>query len=294
MHAMGTPSLWQDYLTLSKKSIVLLVVLSAGMGYFLGGTEGFMALRFVWTLVGTALMCASACALNHVIESKLDKQMHRTASRPIPSGRISRLHGIVFGMTLGVMGLVCLWQVSGVMVFGGVITALLYLVLYTPLKRLTTWNTVIGGVPGALPALGGYMAACGQVGWGAWSLFGILYCWQQPHFHSIAWMVKNDYARCGFKMLTVVDATGRRAYYHTVGFGVMMVLCSVGLFFTTSLSVFYLLGTLSLGIWFMWQAVQMRRPQDVHIAKKVLKASVVYLPMLLGVMLLDSLIRVLL
>ena len=280
--------LWRDYLILSKKSIVLLVVLSAGMGYLLGFSESINWMILGWTLVGTGLMCAGACSLNHVLEADSDARMQRTACRPIPSGRLSKFHGTIFGLTLMLIATFLLLKISLLMLIGGIVTSLLYLFLYTPLKRITTWNTLIGGIPGAMPALGGYLAANGTLSMGAWSLFGVLYCWQQPHFHSIAWMMKHDYAKGGFKMLTVTDPSGKLAFYHTVSFSFLMILSSISIYFFTRLGLFYLIGAIFLGIYFLRYALSMNNPNNNLPAKKVLKASVYYLPLLLLLMLIDG------
>ena len=244
--------------------------------------------RLWWTLVGTGIMCAGACALNHVVESDIDSKMKRTRHRPIPSGQVSKLHASLFGVSLCIVASVVLLGVSMVMMIGGVVTAGLYLFVYTPLKQVTAWNTLIGGIPGALPAMGGYLSVSGQLNWVAIAVFLLIYSWQQPHFHAIALVTKTDYKAGGLKMLTVLDPTGKTVFFHAMCFTVLMVVASLSLVFTDILGQLYFIGSLLLGIWFTIRVLRTKWNESNSRARQLIKDSVIYIQLLLVLMLMDS------
>jgi protoheme IX farnesyltransferase len=167
------------------------------------------------------------------------------------------------------------------------VTAVLYLFVYTPLKRVTKWNTLIGTVPGALPALGGYTAATGHLGTGGWAVFGILACWQMPHFLSLAWMYRKDYARGDYAMLPVVEPEGNSTANQMIGFAALLVPMSVLPVLTDAAGWIYGVGVVPLGLWFLWTTIVFHGERTGQKAKRVLKASVLYIPALVALLLLD-------
>jgi protoheme IX farnesyltransferase len=282
---------WKDYLILTKPEITFLVTISALAGFLLGTTGAVDGWRLAWLLVGTALTSAGGGVLNHCLEHRYDAQMHRTASRPIPAGRIAPRTAFGFGLVLVAVGLGLLCPLTNPLT--GVLAALtvgLYLFAYTPLKRITAWNTVVGTIPGALPALGGFTAATGALGAGGWALFAILVLWQFPHFFSLAWMYRKDYARGGFAMLPVIQPSGQMMAVQMVLSTVLLILASgvpVGL---GLLGGGYLAGALLLGGWFLWPVLVFYRSRTTQDARRVLKASVVYIPLLVLLIVLDRLV----
>lgn len=282
---------WKDYLTLTKPEITFLVTISALAGFLLGSTGGVDGWRLVWLLVGTALTSAGGGVLNHCLEHRHDAQMHRTANRPLPAGRIALRTASGFGWVLVAVGLGLLCPLTNPLT--GVLAALtvvLYLFVYTPLKRITAWNTLVGTIPGALPALGGFTAAAGAVGAGGWAVFAILALWQFPHFFALAWMYRKDYARGGFAMLPVVQPSGQSMAVQMVLSTVLLVLASVVPVGLGLLSGVYLAGAVLLGGWFLRPVLVFYRSRTTQDARRVLKASVVYIPLLVLLMVLDRLV----
>ena len=201
----------RDYIELTKPRITWLILMSTGIGYFFGlpgapNWLGFLQTIHFWplvhTIVGTGLIASGTAALNQWYEREADRHMRRTSARPLPSGRISRAAALAFGAALSVAGFVELWLGVNLLAASiGAFTLASYLFLYTPLKQRTWWSTTIGAIPGAMPPMIGYAAAAGAITRESWVLFAILFLWQFPHFYSIAWMYKEDYARAGIRML---------------------------------------------------------------------------------------------
>jgi heme o synthase len=281
----------RDYLELTKPEISFLVTVSAFAGFLLGSPGELAGWTLFFTLIGTGLTAAGVGALNHCLEWELDARMRRTAERPIPAGRIPLGHARIFGALLVMAGIGILCPLTNPLT--GVLAALtvvLYLYVYTPLKRRTKYNTLIGTLPGALPALGGWTAATGNLGAGGWSIFLILALWQMPHFLALAWMYRKDYARGEFAMLTVLEPEGRSTAFQTLFFTVALVAVSV---LPTVLGLtgwLYLTGALLLGVDFLvpsWSFFQSRSPQD---ARRVLMASIRYIPLLVALILADRFI----
>ena len=208
----------KPYYELTKSSIVYLVLVTTAFGYYLGGNAPVSVLHFFWTLFSTGLVCAGVCGLNQVIEWKDDLKMKRTQTRPIPRGAISPYSGFLFSFFLTLMGLLLMFYFIGpLMALGGVVTGLLYLTIYTPLKKITWLNTFVGAIPGSLPPVGGFLARTGEINLDAWLVFLLLFFWQHPHFYIIAWICKDDYALGGFKMLPNVTSTGKKHFYSING-----------------------------------------------------------------------------
>jgi heme o synthase len=205
------------YVALTKPDVSFLVLMTTAAGYYMGARGPVNWLNLIQTVFATMLIAAGTAALNHYIERESDRYMRRTASRPLPSGVLQPKEALVFGVALSVAGALDLYFTAGPLAAGlGVATCLSYLLAYTPLKKRTVWATFVGAFPGAVPPMIGWVAASGSLDRGAWILFGILFFWQFPHFHAIAWMYREDYARAGILMLPVVDPEGKRTYRQIV------------------------------------------------------------------------------
>ena len=205
----ASPTRVGDFLELTKPRITTLVVITAGVGYAVGAPRGIEPAAFVALLIGTALVAGGASALNQYWEREADARMERTRLRPIPAGRMAPPEALAFGLAVAGAGLVLLATINALTATLGLAALASYVLAYTPLKRITSLCTVVGAIPGALPPMMGWAAARGSVDAGAWALFGILFLWQLPHFLAIGWIFREDYARGGFPMLTVLDGDGR-------------------------------------------------------------------------------------
>ncbi len=276
---------------LTKPEISFLVTMSAFAGFLLGSPEGLAWGTLAVLLVGVGLTSGGVGVLNHYYEHRLDEQMRRTADRPLPAGRIrpeaARLFGFVL-VTAGV-GLLCPLTnpLTGVL---AAVTVVLYLYVYTPLKRKTKYNTLIGTVPGALPALGGWTAATGEIGAGGVLWFLILAFWQMPHFLSLAWMYRKDYGRARYAMLPVVEPDGRSTAGQTLLFTGLLVAVSA---LPTVIGVtgpLYAAGALAAGVWFLVPAVRFYRSRSTQDARAVLMASIRYVPLLVLLIIADRLV----
>lgn len=281
-------SLWRDYLTLTKPEITFLVTISAFAGFILGSTQSLDGWKLLALLVGVALTSGGVGVLNHYLEYELDAMMRRTANRPLPAGRIPLNRAKLFGVFLVVAGVGLLCPLTNPLT--GVLSALtvvLYLFVYTPLKRKTTYNTLIGTIPGALPALGGWTAASNNLEWGGWSLFLILACWQMPHFLSLAWMYRKDYGRARYAMLPVVEPDGKSTAFQTLAFTALLIPISI---LPTLLGItgwIYLTGALVSGIWFLVPAIAFFKSRSVQDARRVLMGSVYYIPLITAFIVID-------
>lgn len=274
---------------LFKARLTGLVLLTTLVGFYLGQRGGMNWLLLVNTLMGTGLLACGAAALNQYLERDFDVLMERTADRPLPAGLIQPQTVVVLGGALSVAGL--LWLAFGANLLTsvlGAVTLISYLFIYTPLKRKTTLNTAIGAIPGALPPLMGWTAARGDLSIEGWALFAILFFWQLPHFLAIAWMYRDDYAKGGFVMLPLVDRdgsrTGRSAVSHTLG----LLPVSLSPFILHVSGGLYLFGALALGLVFLWCAMRFARQLDRLSARQLFFASILYLPLLLGLMVFDK------
>jgi protoheme IX farnesyltransferase len=269
------------------------VTISSLAGFVMASTGGVDGWTLFWAMIGIPLTSAGGCALNQVLEVELDARMKRTANRPLPSGRIDVSHATWFavGLIAAGVGILCPLTnpLTGVM---AAMTVALYIWVYTPLKRKSTWNTLVGTIPGALPILGGWTAASGDVGAGGWALFGVLLCWQMPHFFALAWMYRKDYGESPFLMLPSGDEQGTRTALQMIVFSVLMIVFSV-LPVSLGLSgMAYLVGALLLGGWFMVHVGRFWLTRSVQHARAVLKGSVMYIPLLLMAIILDRLLFV--
>ena len=276
------------FFELTKPRITTLILVSTALGYYLGNLGNANTFNFFLTMIGTALLSGGAGAINHYVERDLDKLMDRTKSRPIPSGLMHARTALYFGLIQSVFGLIILFtMVNQLTAILGLLTILLYIFVYTPLKRMTWLNTTIGAIPGAMPALGGWAASANELSPNAWILFSILFLWQHPHFYAIALMCKRDYAKAGFKMLPVIEEenirTNRQILWHA------FLLIPVSLFFVVTgiLGNFYFWGALILGIVYFASGIPLLKNTTTHNAKLLLKTSVIYLPTLLIIIFID-------
>lgn len=281
-------SVLNDYMELTKPRITSLVLVTAALGFFLGAGGVPEIVPLCWFLLGTGMISAGASALNHYLERDVDARMIRTQNRPLPSGRIAPANAMTFGICLVLVGVFLLWgQLNLLTAFLGLLTAFLYVLVYTPMKRISWLNTTIGAIPGALPPVGGWAAATGDLPVAAWALFLIMFAWQHPHFYSIAWMCKDDYQRGGFKMLPVVEPDGRSTFMQINGFNVVLIVLSILPVWMGLSGKIYLTGAVILGLAMLRQGFSLTASQSHDDAKKLLRASVIYLPVLLALIVFD-------
>lgn len=290
--AASAPSMAADLRTLLKPGISLFVTVVAFAAYLLGSPEALHGPTLLALLVGTALASGGGAALNHLVERGPDSLMQRTKNRPLPTGRLSPGFALGYGLLTAGIGLGLLYVYTNPLTASlALATVVLYVAVYTPMKRRSSWNTFVGAVPGALPALGGWAAATGSLDAGGWALFALLFLWQLPHFYALAWMFREDYARGGFRMLSVTRPDGRLLAYTALG--ATLVLLVVGVL-PTALQIagwFYLGGMLILGVAFTLPAFAFASEPTHARARRLLLASIVYLPAFFTLVVLDYLIR---
>lgn len=277
------------YADLIKARLTFLVLLTTLVGFYLGSRGPVDYLLMLHAVLGTALVASGAAALNQLIEREHDAKMQRTKNRPLPSGRLQPATVMVFGGVCACAGLLYLaLAVNLTTAVIGAISLLSYVFIYTPLKRITWLNTAVGAIPGGLPPLMGWTAARGELSREGWALFAILAFWQLPHFLAIAWMYREEYEKAGFKMLPGIDPlghrTGRQAVSHTLG--LLPVSLFPFLFHVTG--PVYLVGALVLGGVFLWFAVQFARHLTIARARQLFFMSILYLPLLMIMMVLDK------
>jgi protoheme IX farnesyltransferase len=276
------------YLDLTKPRITFLVVLSALAGFALGSPKPIDWLLLFHTAVGIALLSSGIGTLNQYWERDLDALMKRTKIRPLPSGKLSPRIALWFGVAISVAaeGYLLLF-VNPLTAFWGFVALTSYLFLYTPLKTRTHWCTFIGAFPGALPPLLGWTAARNEMGIEALVLFGIMFLWQFPHFHAIATMYREDYSGAGIRMLPVVEPDGRSTARQIVGYTSALVLVSLLPTYFKFSGWIYLAGAIALGSAFLYVSIVAANKMTRERSKLLLKASVIYLPLLLGLMVLN-------
>jgi len=277
-----------DYLILTKVRITALVLVTTAAGFLLASGPQLELGLLAWTLLGTGLAASGAAALNQYIEREADARMRRTAGRPIPAGRMTPRHGLAVGVGLSGIGVALLaGTVNLLTAFLALATVILYVGVYTPLKRMTPLNTMVGAIPGAIPPVMGWTAVTGELGLPAGVLFAILFLWQLPHFLAIAWIFREDYRLGGFPMLPVVDpdgdVTGRQvALYCAALVPVSLIPTFLGL-----TGAVYFFGALVLGLAFLAAGLAMAISRGKGAARRVLLASVTYLPLLLALLVVD-------
>lgn len=274
---------------LVKARLTSLVLMTTAVGFYVGWRGPMDFVLFFHTLAATALVAGGAAALNQLLEREHDAKMRRTQDRPLPSGRLQPATVALIGGVSSVAGLIYLALAVNLLTSVlGAVTLVSYLFIYTPLKRVTWANTLVGAIPGALPPLMGWTAARGELSGAGWALFAILAFWQIPHFFAIAWMYREDYAKAGFVMLPNVDADGRRTAQQTISHALALLLASLAPFAFKMAGPVYLAGALVLGVAFLASAVQFSRQLTMARARLLFLASILYLPLLLAAMVWDK------
>jgi len=287
------------YIELTKPRITLLVLVTAYLGYYLGlrsqgdhmvSLDSWLVLCYL--ILGTCATSAGAAVLNQVMERRHDAKMARTKNRPLVMGKIAPMNALVFGMVLSLCGCVFIYfLINPVTAWISATTVFLYILIYTPSKRITTWNTIIGSIPGALPPVGGWVAATGSLAPPAWILFGILFCWQMPHFLAIAIIYAADYEKGGFKMLPAIYPESKRTSYVILFFTMALLITSLGLYILKVGGIVYAVGAALLGVAFFIVALKVIVESNKKNAKRLMLASIIYLPLLLIIILIERIVN---
>lgn len=278
------------YAELTKPRIAFMLVLTAAAGFYLGAGPVFDWVLFANSMVGIAILAFGVATLNQYLERGTDALMDRTAGRPLPANRLTNAEALVFGLIQCVVAEVYLYfLVNPLTALLGLTVIAGYVLLYTPLKTRTTVCTAIGAVPGAMPPLMGWTSSANEISIGSLIVFGILFFWQFPHFLAIAVMYKDQYAKAGIKMLPAVEASGRITAQQIVIFTVLLLPISFGPFFIGLSGGIYLAASIVLGMWFLYEGIKSARSRTVADAKKLMLVSVLYLPLLFLVMVLNKL-----
>ena len=286
----------KSYITILKPRLSLLVLVTAYLGFYLGiRSQGEYVFSYdesyllFYLLFGIFLSSSGSIVLNQVIEKDHDAKMQRTKNRPIPTGKISSLVATIYGFSLIVSGIVLLlFKTNAITALLSFLTVISYLLIYTPMKRFSTLNTLIGSVPGAIPPMGGWTAATGSLSEGSWVLFGILFCWQMPHFMAIAILYAKDYKQGGFKMLPSEYPGSKHTNYHILFFTIALLGTSIGLFALKLVGIFYIVGAAIIGMLFLSVALKVFYNINDNNARQLLYASFIYLPILLLLIILDK------
>ncbi len=277
------------YLELAKSRIVAMVLVTTTLGYFLGGNGIRPLPRFLLALVGVGCATGGASILNNYFERNLDARMQRTCHRALPAGLIEPARALLLGVSLVLFGVFLLVPAANLLTaFLVLLAAFLYVLVYTPLKRVTWLSTTFGAIPGAIPPMAGWAAATGRLDAGAWALFAILFAWQHPHFFAIAWMFRDDYRAAGFKILPVIEPTGFRTVRLTLGFSWALLAVSVIPTLIGMAGWVYFSGALLIGFIILSGALSFARDRSVGNARRLLRSSILYLPLLLLLILVDA------
>ena len=274
-----------DLVAITKPRIVLMVMLTVAAGYWMASPTGQSTFLLFNTLLGTALVAAGTNALNQVAERDLDALMHRTRMRPLPAGRLSPIVAALFSWLAGVVGIGYLVvTVNSLTAALAAITLLLYVFVYTPLKRHSSTSTLIGAIPGALPIVGGWAAATGSLSFEAWALFWIMFLWQLPHFLALGWLYREDYARARFKMLSSGDTDGRLTFVYASLYAAALVPVSLAPTLLGITGSFYFFGAALLSTGFFVVSSTAARDSSALNARRLFRSSLAYLPLLLLLM----------
>jgi protoheme IX farnesyltransferase len=278
----------RSFVELMKFRMVLNILLTTFVGYWLGATAEMDWGLLGQTLFGTGILAMGAFALNQAMEKEYDKRMERTRGRPIPTERIGQGAAYAFGTLCLLAGTAQLaWKVNVLTAALGAATLILYAAVYTPMKRWSSLNTLVGAIPGALPPLMGWTAVQGSLGLGGLVLAAILFFWQMPHFLALAWMYKGDYAQGGFKMLSVTDPSGEALFRHAVVQTLILILVSLFPYFFGLAGTWYLLSAVLAGGYILLASVSLSRQQSREAARRLFLVSLAYLPVVLLVLAFD-------
>ena len=288
-----------DYAQLFKLRVNMMTVITAWAGFYLGSMRSGVSswnMDLACALAGVALTSCGAGVLNQVLERVYDARMIRTARRPMPTGRIGLVHGLVLGLILVASGTLLLSWYNNVLTGTlALLTVFLYVAIYTPLKRFTTLATFIGAFPGAMPPLLGWTAAHGIIEWPAVALFAILFVWQFPHFIAIAWLYRQDYARAGIRMLPVVEPDGRSTVFQAISYAILMIPVSLVPYWLHMTGWPYAVVATLLGLGYLFASIRFGKiihaqseAESRGYAHALMRTSVIYLPLLLAAMMLDA------
>jgi protoheme IX farnesyltransferase len=282
-HTLGS-----DLAELTKARLTMMVLLTTLAGFCLAHHGGFSWLTLLHTLVGTALVAICSSIINQALERDTDARMARTQSRPFVTRRLPLRETILVGCVLGAVGLFELaWFVNGLTALLAALTLVIYAFVYTPLKRVSEINTLVGAIPGALPPLLGATAATGHFSVEGWTLFALLACWQLPHFYAIAWMYRDDYRGAGLRMVSTNDATGRRTATHAVASALVLLPVSLLPSIIGHSGLFYAVIAAVLSTIFLAMAIRFARQPDRPHARSLFFTSIIYLPLILIALALD-------
>jgi heme o synthase len=276
------------FIELTKPRIAFLLVLTSAAAFYVGTKGSFDFVLFANTIIGITLLAFGVATLNQYIERDLDVLMKRTAQRPLPTGKVAPVEALVFGILQCAVAEVYLYTlVNPLTAILGLAVIIGYVLVYTPLKTRTSASTAIGAIPGALPPLMGWTAAANEITLPAWALFVMLFLWQFPHFLAIAWMYREDYAKAGILMLPVVEPSGKITARQIVIFALMLFPVGLAPFFFATAGIVYLVGASILGLWFLIESIRMARAKTNASAKRLLLVSVIYLPLIFLLLVLD-------
>lgn len=277
------------FFELTKPRITLLVVCTTAAGFYLGSREYGGLLLLLQTLIGTALTSGGAACLNQLLERDADAKMRRTLHRPLPAGRLKPGAALVFGVALILGGCLYLWAAANLLAASlALLTAVIYVLIYTPLKTRTVMCTTVGAFPGALPPLIGWAAVQGTLDLKALILFAIMFIWQFPHFLAISWLYKDDYRRGGFTMLPIVDPDGTKTAHRILGHSILLVGLSIAPYLAGLSGHLYLVGAAAMSGAFLYYAIRLVIQRSEMAAQHVFRASIAYLPLLLILMAIDK------
>ena len=285
------PRVVTKYLELTKPRITCFILMSTAIGFLCAEHRvgSFRWLVLFHTLLGTALIASGTAALNQWYERVADAKMLRTKNRPIPSGRVTPARAFEFAVALSIAGFAELWLGTNTLTaLLGLFTLVTYLFVYTPLKQISPHSTTVGAIPGAMPPLIGYAAASGLLNWEAGVLYAILFLWQFPHFYAIAWMYRDDYAKAGIRMLPVVEPSSKSTARRIVWFSLVLIPISLLPKYFDMVGSYYVTGAVAVGLYYFYAGTRAMFDRTVPRARQVLLASVVYLPVLYGLLALDG------
>jgi protoheme IX farnesyltransferase len=290
--AAAATSLTTAFSELTKARLTVMVLLTTLAGFYLASVGPVDWLRLFHTLLGTALVAVCSSVLNQALERRTDGLMRRTEQRPFVTRRLPFAPTVIGGLLLGGVGFAELaWFVNGLTVLVAAVTLVVYVVVYTPLKRFTVLNTLVGAIPGALPPLLGATAARGHFSVEGWTLFALLAAWQLPHFYAIAWLYRDDYQNAGLRMVSVNDPVGRRTSLHAVFSAMVLVPVSLLPAWIGSSSLFYGIAAAILSLLFLRFAVRFARQPERTTARALFLASIAYLPLILLALVVDAACR---
>ena len=288
----------QPYWELTKPDITFLILISTFLGYFLGiqfigGNILGNPLVLLHLLIGSILSSSGVAILNEYIERDQDAIMNRTSKRPLPSGKISPINALFFGIVMSVIGVLDL--ALFVNLYCGILsffTVVFYLFIYTPMKQKTPWNTLVGAIPGALPPVGGWLAATGNITTQTLGVFCILFFWQIPHFFSIAWLYKTDYKKAGFKMFMSDTNDQFRSNIIMVGFCILTLVFSLSLFPPpiVSMNLIFIFAIIIIGLLYVFAALKMAMQHNIKNARRLLFVSIIYIPSILIILVTGNLV----